>query len=306
MKRILLIGGLLCALLFGLYVTFDYVRNMYHDALDYVAKTTTKSLERTIKENKIITYHDFDYSWVNGQKTVMHAFGSIEDNDYTNSLEAFQYNYSRGSRIFEVDLRLTDDYKLVCCHDADDWRKMSGIEDGDFNYDIFMNSSLFGKYTVIDIKDLLKIMDQHKDIYIITDTKDYDEDLCYVEFQTIVNNALEINPEVLDRIIPQIYTENMVQNIMEIYPFKSVIFTLYQIEWSPESVASFCSESGVGLITVNYQNIEENTIDLWRSFGITIAVHTVNSKEEALKYFNSGVSLIYTDDLIDSDLYLNN
>jgi hypothetical protein len=34
---------------------------------------------------------------------VAHAFGAVDGHTYTNSLEAFQRNYARGFRVFEVD-----------------------------------------------------------------------------------------------------------------------------------------------------------------------------------------------------------
>ena len=44
--------------------------------------------------------------------------GGIDGIQYSNSLEAFQLNYSKGFRLFEVDLMLTLDEKVVAFHDG--------------------------------------------------------------------------------------------------------------------------------------------------------------------------------------------
>jgi hypothetical protein len=51
---------------------------------------------------------------------VAHAFGSIDGHTYSNSLEAFQRNYGRGFRVFEVDHLVLADGTVLLAHDA--WR----------------------------------------------------------------------------------------------------------------------------------------------------------------------------------------
>ena len=42
----------------------------------------------------------------------------------------------------------------------------------------------------------------------------------------------------------------------DIYPFKSVIFTLYAIEWDAVSVLKFCEDSGVRFITMKDSSLK--------------------------------------------------
>ena len=46
-------------------------------------------------------------------------------NIYSNSLEALDLSYSKGIRIFELDLKLTEDNELVAVHDWTSWKKMT-------------------------------------------------------------------------------------------------------------------------------------------------------------------------------------
>ena len=49
---------------------------------------------------------------------VAHAFGAIDGHVYSNSLEAFQRNYGRGFRVFEVDLVRLADGTALLAHDG--------------------------------------------------------------------------------------------------------------------------------------------------------------------------------------------
>ncbi|OAB37747.1 hypothetical protein PMSD_09330 [Paenibacillus macquariensis subsp. defensor] len=50
-------------------------------------------------------------------KLISHAMGSIQNQAYTNSYEAFVANYEQGNRVFEVDLLLTEDHQVVARHE---------------------------------------------------------------------------------------------------------------------------------------------------------------------------------------------
>jgi glycerophosphoryl diester phosphodiesterase len=50
---------------------------------------------------------------------VLHGFGYIDGHMVTNSIEAFLTNYDRGFRVFEVNLQMTSDDRLIARHDWD-------------------------------------------------------------------------------------------------------------------------------------------------------------------------------------------
>lgn len=158
-----------------------------------------------------------------------------------------------------------------------------------------MNTPLFTDYTPLDYKDIIDLLIEYPDIYIIADTKYSDELSVYKQFSQIVNYAKETDPEVLDRIIPQFYTKRMLDYVMNVYPFKSVIFTLYQIVWNGEDIAKFCVRSGVKFITFSGGEDDSEVIDLWKNLGIKVAVHTINEDEIAETLFSEGVDMLYTD-----------
>ena len=284
---------LLAVLAFVSYKGLTFVMDKYH----YLRDTVTEINNNT---KDIVKKYDLDYSWMKGNSLVAHAFGGKGTKTYTNALEAFEYNYELGHRVFEVDFDLTTDNKTICSHDEDYWRYITGNEKSDveYSYEVFKTTPLFTDYTPMDYMDIVDLLHNYSDIYIITDTKYADELSVYKQFSQIVDYAKETDPEVLDRIIPQFYTKEMLDYVMNVYPFKSAIFTLYQITWDAEDIAKFCIKSGVKYITVSGSIIDAEVIDLWRSMGIHVAVHTVNEKEEADSFYNKGVEMIYTDFLL--------
>lgn len=50
-------------------------------------------------------------------RLIAHAMGSIGEQPYTNAYEAMVVNYEKGTRVFEIDLMLTKDRKVVARHE---------------------------------------------------------------------------------------------------------------------------------------------------------------------------------------------
>lgn len=246
----------------------------------------------------------FDYSWAEQHPYIAHAFGGILGNTYTNSYEAFLLNYQLGHRVFEVDFFLTDDGKTVAAHDDASWRTNARVpfEPGDkpFTYDNFMSSLWNDKYHPVDLALLFRLLQQYPDIYIVTDTKFYDEANVRQQFNAFVETASTIDSSLLNRFIIQIYKPEMLEWIMEIYPWKSVIYTLYANEgaWTPENVLAFSKESGVKFITMWDNWLTPEIANSWKSAGIKIATHTINNLSQAQQSRARGADVIYTDFLL--------
>lgn len=279
---------------------YDYVA----DKVDIIERTADR-LERELIEAADHAFlpqqpWTFDYSWM--EKTppyIAHAMGGIDGNVYTNSLEAFEHNYALGHRVFEVDFGLTEgDYQLVAFHDEKDWRKMSGVYGEAITYDAFMSHPLMEKYTPLDYRDVIDLMAKYPDIYIVTDSKYTNFAHVHLAFSQLVDYANSVDPAILERVIPQIYHEEMLDWIMDIHPFRSVIYTLYQTSWTPDRIYEFCLKSGVRFITMSQGSVAQSTTDLWSQLGVNVAAFTCNSKEKAEELFNGGVDMIYTDFLI--------
>lgn len=173
---------------------------------------------------------------------VAHALGNIDGVTGTNSREAFLAEYEKGIRIFEVDLSLTKDGAVVAFHDgAEEKIGITNKKIGEITHEEFMSQKFLDKYTLLDIHNLLQLLREYPDVYLITDAKD---DFVQTH-KRIVGAVLSVSHEavedyrVLDRIIPQIYQTEQLHTLNTIYQFPDIIFTLYRTPISDRDLLSF-------------------------------------------------------------------
>ncbi len=293
------------ALLMDKYIALsqnaDVLTAQVQELTTQVQEVSNEASALTEELNNLQLY-TFDYSWTETvSPLIAHAFGGVDGTTYTNSLEAFLYNYELGHRVFEVDFFLTEpENTLVATHDDGHWRTQishitSAIPQTEFTYVNFMNQKIYDKYTTMDYRGIIDLMIEYPDIRIVTDSKFTDQTSVYLQFSQLVKYAEETDPTVLDRIIPQIYNEEMLSVVMDVYPFQSVIFTLYQTAWTPQSVYNFCKATNVRFVTLHYGSVSSEVLALWDELGIVVAAHTSNDLEQTKTLFESGVDFMYTD-----------
>lgn len=270
MKRSYLVLGSLCAAL-------------------AIADTTLLSASSVIDSAPIetitSTYDGFDYSWVDIEPYIAHAGGGIFGQDYTNSYEALVLNYQLGHRLFEFDFSLTSDDDVVLTHDF-----------ATTTADAFNSTLVEDKFRPLSIKQLVNFLYHHPDAYIITDTKYTTQDTARLPLEAIYTAAEALDLAILDRFIIQIYHPEMLPWVMDIYPWRSVIYTLYaNPDWTPENVVEFTKSSGVKYITIDQHIITPEILDLWQPAGLLVGVHTINDFGTAKEAFARGIQNIYTD-----------
>ena len=236
--------------------------------------------------------------------TIAHAGGIIDGNTYSNCEEAIKSNYEKGQRIFEIDLALTSDDKIVGKHDWEEHIIQEGMVPGYIpSEEEFLEKPLWGKYTPLTFGRLCKVMSEYEDIWIMTDTKYADAEYNRKFFKILVETAKESGLEkVLERIIVQVYSEGMQDVVNEVYPFKSYIFTLYQLEFKGDEkeflqYVRYSKKNNIDAITMSEQRISPQLIEIADRYGIEVYVHTLNEVERANEVFEYGVHGIYTDSL---------
>lgn len=252
------------------------------------------------------------YSWIKENDLVAHALGACVPYTLSNSLEAMAYSYHKGFKLFEVDLTFTKDDHLVARHD---WGQvlfrtlkqevLKEQVDDSLSYSDFMNLKIYERLTPLDISSIIDIMSIHKDIYLITDTKETDSAQITKAFQTIVDAANKVDPTILDRIIPQIYNESMYGTVRSVYPFNAIIYTLYQTLDSDEKVIDFAVKNHLKMITMPLSRVSPKFVNTLAEHNIYVYVHTVNSLYEVYKCRIQGVHGFYTDFLTPKHLKNN-
>ena len=177
------------------------------------------------------TFDGFDYSWIDLNPYIAHAGGGILGYTYTNSYEALLSNYQLGHRLFEFDFSLSSDGKVVATHDFTTT-----------SADTFNSTLVEDKFHPISLNQLFDFLHHHPDVYIVTDTKYTDEPSTRSLLGQLCSAAEDLlDRTVLDRFIIQIYHPDMLPWVMDIYPWKSIIYTLYaNPEWTPRKCRCLC------------------------------------------------------------------
>lgn len=249
-----------------------------------------------------------EFNWEN-YSIITHALGSLDGLTYLNSRESFINFYDKGCRLFEVDLTKTSDGVWVCRHN---WKEPLGQWDGEerkvLSSEEFLNTPIYGKYTPMTFEDLLKLLKEYPDAFVMVDSKQYSvrnyqrtlED--YAQYREIAINAgIE---ETLGQIIPEIYNSAMFSGTAQLYKFPSYIYSLWQ-EYSVEElndIADFCQTSHIGAVTIYCDYWSEEIQKIFDEREILVYIYTVNDKEEAINYRQNGAAGVCTDILLAENL----
>ena len=234
--------------------------------------------------------------WFLDHPLIYHAGGQINGHTYTNSAEAVQKTLSEGNCFIEIDFAYTSDSQLVCVHGWDDVYP----EEYRPTLEEFLAVKIQGKYTPMTAQDLIGIMKQNPQMYLITDTKE--DDLVAV-IRDLAEIA-ELDPAVLDRFIIQVYFGSEKESILEIYPFQDSQFllTTYKLGQWPLQLGDICSKYNINVIAFAHWSLSDADCALLREHGYTLYEFTVNRADHAKIALERGISGFYTDCLSAADV----
>lgn len=256
------------------------------------------------RENKVFQWEDY--------KVAAHALGGMDNLTYLNSKESFVNAYENGIRLFEVDLSRTSDGIWVCRHS---WKESLGQwNENDqrvLTYEEFISSSIYGQYTPMSFVDLLLLLKQYPDAYVMVDSKQYS----VRSYQKTVEDYAELLEEAqnagaekeMNKLIPEIYNQSMFSGIKLIYDFPAYIFSLWKeyTKQEIEEIADFSKEKGILAAAVYSDYWTEEIQDIFDRRKIHVFVYTVNDIKDARNYLKQGVQGICSDFLLDPDLKTN-
>lgn len=119
---------------------------------------------------KITTTTNLAEKRKDSSRFIAHAGGMIDNQKYTNSLEALNYNYAKGFRFFELDIIKTSDDKFVAAHDWKIWKEHSGFSGNTpVSENVFKSYKLKNKYTPLSMDLINDWFAQHEDAILVTD-----------------------------------------------------------------------------------------------------------------------------------------
>lgn len=244
----------------------------------------------------------FAADWQSKNPLIAHALGEADGKIETNSKEAFLTSWQNGFRVVEADFTYTSDGTLVVRHDFDadgSYYRLEIQPSGNLVMDTKTYTATPAVYeqTPLTAVDLLYLLQEYSDMYLVTDTKNTDKATVQRQFRDLVSIANNIGaPEVLSRIIPQIYSKDMLSWVKEIYPFENWIFTLY-LTANPNyaEIAEFCAANGIATVTLQTDRATKENIAKLKEKGLMVYVHTINRYLGFAEVLAAGADGIYTD-----------
>lgn len=281
----------------------EFMDDTIYVPLDFIYKVLDVNVVQASDETVYMDNYPkkFNYAWVKENRWIAHALGGIEGNTYTNSKEALEKSYKRGLRVMEADFSMTSDNKLVLFHSfsAGDlsnlsmpttWAKKPPTEKE------FLDKKILNKYTTMNFEQLANYMKTHKDMYLVVDLKINEIKEVEKAYKEIVKISKKVDQSILNRIIPQIYYEQMYKPVMNIYDFKSMIYTTYRLEeLEVNKVVDFSYEHGIKIVAADKFNYSNELTTKLVDRGISLYMFTYNEEDQVNSLRNSYVGGFYTD-----------
>jgi glycerophosphoryl diester phosphodiesterase len=260
----------------------------------YNIKACKRLLQQVWKQNE----------WYNRYQAVAHALGGIDGAGSLNCLEGFENAYQNGYRVFETDMVLTADHKIVLRHDWELSLGQNGLGEGKTpTEEEFLNAGMNETYTPLSLQNLIEIMNQYPDIYVITDIKDQESMMEMLAM--IASDMIEDgNEQLLNRMIIQIYDYQQYEQVKNIYDFPNIILTFYLMEnVDYEEAALFCESHDIAVVVMPYFTLNQQKVDILKGYGLKIYAHTYNDAN-VLEEQRQWIDGYYTDflmpDLLDN------
>lgn len=218
-------------------------------------------------------------------RIITHAGGGLQGMAYLNCADAPEVYYSRGNKTFEFDIQESADGKFVASHDP-----VKETEEA------FLQRKIDGRFSPIKMEAILDFAKEKPDVTVIFD--------CKVgslgAFARYLKENLE-GSDAIDRVVIQVFREQDILDIREVYDFKMLHVCMYNEEYL--AVARRCLEYGIGAVSVSAKAIAERVgWQLFAEKNICIFAYTVNTKEDFVGLRQQHITGVFSDFLLESDV----
>ncbi len=213
-------------------------------------------------------------------------YGLNQEPTYTNSLQAFEVSYENGFRAFEFDLITLGDGTVVLAHDGHEdhyglrksFRDASRSEVEGLRYD--------GLFEVLFAEDLIEIMVEHPDIWVILDSK--------WDHERIAQVLVDLAPDdtVRDRIVPHLASGEHTEALEDIYPFPEKMVAVYRWAGSDADIASRRARYDVDNVMMWWDSRwTPEGQELYEEAGFHVWVHTPHESSVIRSFLDLDIRL---------------
>ena len=224
------------------------------------------------------------YAWAQRNRLVAHAMGGVDGQVYTNSLEAWESNYRRGYRVFEVDLRVLSDASVVCSH-----AQPSQATAGEFKA-----SPLAGGLTPLTVNDLAGLMARYPDAWVMTDIK-VGRGAPRDSVLRTLRSAFSGTATSRSRTIVQVYEEADWRYARKL-GFENIVYSLYHQKTEDLAPSiEFAAKNNIRFVAMPKEMVTKDLVRQARLNRIWVGVYTINGDLERSEYEKLGVTHFYSD-----------
>lgn len=230
-----------------------------------------------------------------------HALGGLDEACYHNTPAAYQNSINNGFKLYEIDLSMTVDGRLVACHG---WSETNCTHTGmeyspeladTMTYDKLMGMTIHGN-PQMDAREFYAMARKNKSHHFETDIHPQTGEASAAVIREMLED-FNYDPELLDRLIIQAYSKDMFEGIDKVWHFRNYIYSLRGEMNVIDEVIDFLLDSGIGAIAIRaHYTIDDRVIALLHNAGICILAYTVlEDTAECKGLLDKGVDSICTD-----------
>ncbi len=226
---------------------------------------------------------------------ILHAGGALDGKRLLNCQEAFYYYYALGYRLFEYDLRLSSDGKLIGTHN---WEHLSDGYHG-IDYESFISLRLEGGYTPVNEDWLMDMLKAYPDVTVIVDAK-MEDTLQDAEVIKRLNKLQAIHGiDLSQRIIAEIFSTEMWDALKDEVSFTQFLFSRYKVYYSIGTIEeAFPVDRFIGVaLPYNYlDGYYKRNIAYLQQCGYRIFMFGVDTSADIIGAAEIGADTVYIDD----------
>lgn len=215
-----------------------------------------------------------------------------------NTLKEFPALYKGGTRLYEADLRLTSDGRLICINGerADVFEKLgsafTGVKEHEIEYKKFKAEKWLGVYPVADIDDLIRTVLPRRGVQLMLDIGRPDRQWAGEICQKL-EEAFAHRRNLIKKVIIQVQNE-FAADAFTSSPFGWTL-SFYTEETETEKLkqtAAFCAENSVGLVAAPERKFSGEFSDIMHKNNLKVYAFHYEKLADIENAVNAGADYV--------------
>ena len=237
----------------------------------------------------------------NSNFVVAHAGGAMPNINgkmvkYLNCIEAFYHYYNQGTRMFEYDLCLSSDGKLIGSHHYEHLPEYNA--NNKILYSEYEDYKLAGLYTGITEETLLELIQTYEDCIFIIDTKEKKPIDVYDRLLKVSNQK---DIEIKNNVMPLVFSEQMLNDLKERCDFQNYMLTTYKNRYSNRYINKILNQHPeVKFLHIQAFDFLKIDIDSINKKGVRVFAHMSKNYNNPLT-LNYGCTGIFSNDISENE-----